>query len=622
MGATSCFLLRFDFEQSASTECPRRARRLLRPRFDRWEYVWKIAFHPVSSIAVKLYLHALLAVFVLFAGVAGAESRPNVLFIALDDLNDWIGCMGGNPQSITPNLDRLAADGMLFTNAHCAAPACNPSRSAIFSGRSPHKSGIYSNAQSLRDVLPDVTLLPKHFSNHGYESSGSGKMLHYIIDAQSWDDYFPAKSTEMPIPETKYPDKRPLNLPRAGPWQYVETDWGPLDAADSEFGGDYAVSEWVGNKLSEEHDKPFFLACGIYRPHEPWFVPAKYFEKFPLDSIELPPGYKEGDLDDLSGEARKLAQNRYFAHIVKQGQWKQGVQGYLASIHFADAMLGRVLEALENGPNKDNTIVVMWSDHGWHLGEKEHWQKYTAWRASTRVPLMVKVPPGISKSLPNGTKSGTRSNAPVSLIALYPTLTELCDLPPGEAIDGHSLVPLLKNPAASLEPAVLTFLHDGRSVGVSGENWRYIRYKGGSEELYHTPEDPYEWNNLASNPEFSSELKRLRALVPEKVADLPQVKVKDLPPLKWNVCTAAADLPPSKPDGGLMRLAFVNRRETPVSLLWVSPEGKPVDKGRIDAGKTTEVKGRPGSVWAIRDEDGGFLGFFEVVDRAAKAVIR
>ena len=155
---------------------------------------------------------------------------------------------------------------------------------------------------------------------------------------------------------------------------------------------DYSVTEWVSKQLSVEHDKPLFLACGIYRPHEPWFVPKKYFEPFPLESIQLPPGYREDDLDDLPPSGKKSGPNRYFAHIQKQGQWKQAIQSYLASIHFADAMLGRVLDALEKGPNADNIIIVLWSDHGWHLGEKQHWQKFTAWRACTRVPLMLRIP--------------------------------------------------------------------------------------------------------------------------------------------------------------------------------------------------------------------------------------
>ena len=351
------------------------------------------------------------------APVASAE-KPNVLFIAMDDLNDWIGCLGGHPQTITPNLDRLAASGMLFRNAYCPAPSCNPSRSAVFSGRPPHRTGLYQNTQKLRDVMPDEVLLPRHFSNHGYWSAGSGKMLHYMIDPQSWDDYFPEKSKDNPFPRSYDPPNRPVSLPVAGPWQYRETDWAALNVTNEQFGGDWLVTKWIGEQLQQPREKPFFLACGIYRPHEPWFVPKQYFEPFPLESIQLPPGYKENDLEDVPAEGQRIARNRYFPHILKHKQWKQGIQAYLASIHFADAMLGRVLDALESSPHRDNTIVVLWSDHGWHLGEKEHWQKFTPWRAAARVPLMIRVPQG-TPGLPEGTKPGGLCDRPVNLVDLF-----------------------------------------------------------------------------------------------------------------------------------------------------------------------------------------------------------
>ncbi len=183
----------------------------------------------------------ILAIFV-HSFVTWLSAKPNVLFIAIDDLNDWVGCLGGHPQARTPNLDQLAKSGVLFSNAHCSAPSCNPSRTAIFTGISPHRSGLYKNGQSMRQVLPKTELLPKTFSRSGYRAIGSGKMLHYFIDQRSWDEYFPPKETENPFPRTLYPDKRPVNLPRGGPWQYVETDWGALDATDQQFGGDYLVS--------------------------------------------------------------------------------------------------------------------------------------------------------------------------------------------------------------------------------------------------------------------------------------------------------------------------------------------------------------------------------------------
>ena len=463
---------------------------------------------------------ALLAISPLLSGVSNAaERKPNVLFIALDDLNDWIGCLGGHPQTKTPNLDRLAASGVLFRNAYCPAASCNPSRSAIFSGLPPHRSGLYQNTQKMREVMPQAELLPRYFSRHGYWSAGSGKMLHYVIDPPSWDDYFPEKTKDNPFPRTFYPGKRPVSLPRAGDWQYVETDWAALEVTDEEFGGDWLVTKWIAEQLQREQEKPFFLACGIYRPHEPWFVPKAYFEPFPLESIQLPPGFKEGDLDDVPPVAQRLARNRYFAHIQKHGQWKHAIQAYLASIHFADAMLGRVLDALESGPHRDNTIVVLWSDHGWHLGEKEHWQKFTGWRVCARVPLMIRVPEG-APGLPEGTTAGGLCDRPVSLVDLFGTLTDLSGLPAREDIESRSLVPLLRDLDADWPHAAVTHLDRPENYAISTERWRYLHYLGAGEELYDIESDPYEWENLAPKPEHAARLADMRALAPKPLAPI------------------------------------------------------------------------------------------------------
>jgi arylsulfatase A-like enzyme len=546
------------------------------------------------------------------------SNPPNVLFIAMDDLNDWIGCLGGHPQTITPNLDRLAESSVLFTNAHCAAPACNPSRTAIFTGMSPHKSGLYDNRQQMREVLPDAEIMPKTFSRHGYHSAGSGKLLHYFIDAASWDNYFPEAKSENPFPRTLYPEKRPLSLPRGGPWQYVETDWGPLDATDEEYGGDYLVTRWIGEQLQVERDKPFFLACGIYRPHEPWFVPKKYFEPFPLESIELPRGYKADDLDDLPPAGKKRGPNRYFAHIRKEGQWKQGIQGYLASIHFADAMLGRVLDALEKSPHADNTIIVLWSDHGWHLGEKEHWQKYTAWRLCTRVPLMIRVPKG-APGLAEGTSPAVCDRA-VNLLSLFPTLLELCGLPAEAHHDGVSLVPLLKDPHREWPHPSVTYLAEPGSFGLSTDGWRYIHYANGNEELYDIESDPYEWTNLAAEPEYTSKLEELRGLAPTKFAPKPEPSVESLTALKWHP-VAEGTAPASKPDGSPFPVFFINRTKQPVKLFWMDRQRQPKFYADISPGKQQRQQTRPGAVWMIADADEKPLGYFRVGDRTAKAVI-
>jgi arylsulfatase A-like enzyme len=445
-------------------------------------------------------------------------ARPNVLFIAVDDLNDWIGCLGGHAQTITPNLDRLAKSGVLFTNAYVAAPSCGPSRAAVLSGRLPGTTGLYENPQKLREVMPDAELMPRYFSKHGYWSSGSGKILHYVIDPPSWDDYYPAKEKDDPFPRTFYPAKRPVSLPVGRPWQYLETDWAALDVTDEEFGGDWLVTKWVGEQLQKPRAEPFFLACGIYRPHEPWFVPKKYFEPFPIDSIEPGPGYREGDVDDLPPAGKRLAQSRYFPHIQAHGQWKKGIQAYLASIHFSDAMVGRVLDALDKSPWRDNTIVVLWSDHGWHLGEKEHWQKFTGWRICDRVPLMIRVPAGIAPGLPEGIRPGSVCERPVSLVDLFRTLTDLCGLPEKPGIDSRSLVPLLEEPTMEWNHPAITHLAEPESYAVSTERWRYIHYEGGDEELYDIEADPHEWTNLADRADHAETLAAMRALAPRDPA--------------------------------------------------------------------------------------------------------
>lgn len=581
---------------------------------------------PFSQL-IQSCLIQLLAIFVVGSQAFAADpqkasTQPNVLFIAMDDLNDWIGCMDGHPQTITPNLDRLAASGVLFTNAHCPAPACNPCRSAIFTGRAPNRSGLYDNRQQMREVMPTETIIPQYFRNNGYHSAGSGKLLHYFIDAKSWDEYFPKAELENPFPETFYPSKRPVSLERGGPWQYIETDWAALDVTDAEFGGDWSVSKWIGEQLSKKHDKPFFLGCGLYRPHEPWFVPKKYFEPFPLESIQLPPGYKENDIDDVPDAGQKAARNKYFAHIQQQGQWKQGIQGYLASIHFADAMLGRVLDALETGPNANNTIVVLWSDHGWQLGEKEHWQKFTPWRAVTRVPLMVRVPSGGSAALPNGTQAGTVCDAPVNLLSLFPTLLDLCTLPANPNNDGPSLLPLLVDPhTADWQHDSVTYLAQPNAYTVSGRSHRYIHYADGSEELYDISCDPYEWTNLAKSPQSQEQLASLRKNAPKEFAQRIEPSVESLAKLTWHPATSQA-APASKPDGNPFSVHFINKQRQAVELFWMSPEGHPQLYGLIEPGQTKTQQTRPGAAWAIgKTNSDQMLGHFIIGDRTAQAVI-
>ncbi len=550
-----------------------------------------------------------------------SDEPPSILFIAVDDLNDWISPLGGHPQTVTPNFERLASQSVLFTNAHCIAPSCGPVRSAIMSGIPPWKSGLYHNMQPIREIMPDVTLLPRHFANNGYHAAGAGKILHYIIDPPSWDDYFPERQKDNPLPFTLYPEKRPVNLPRGGRWQYVETDWAPLEATDEEFGGDYSVTDWVSKKLATPPEEPFFLACGIYRPHEPWFVPAKYFEPFPLEEIQLPPGYRPDDLDDVPPAGRKLARNQYFPHIQWHGEWRRGVQSYLASIHFADAMLGRVLDALEKSPRRDNTIIVLWSDHGWHLGEKEHWQKYTGWRACTRVPYMISVPKG-TPGLPAGTKPGICSK-PVSTFDTFRTLVSLTGIPERENLHGHDLTPLLENPDSEWPHHAITQLGKPGDFAVSGERFRYIRYKDGSEELYDISSDPHEFTNLASDPTQLETLKQFRQLGPKDPVPLRPIdgstsKIKDARQIEL---VTGQDIPPSKPGQGKAPLLIRNVSGQVIHLFWIDQQSERHPYGTIAKAAERIISTHVDHTWVIDNADGSPLGHLVVPEKGARVTV-
>jgi len=422
--------------------------------------------------------------------VGAQQRRPNVLFLAVDDLNDWVGCLGGHPLARTPNLDRLASRGVLFTNAHCNAPLCNPSRASLMTGIRPSTSGIYDNNQPMRKspVLRDAVTLGQHFRAGGYSVSGAGKIFHGSYpDPQTWDTYFPSQTKNKPD------DPVPPGLPVNGIPQTAHFDWGPVNVADEKM-GDAQVVEWTIEQLNKRHTQPFFLACGLFRPHLPWYVPPKYFDLFPLSSIMLP-RVKDDDLDDVPPVGVKFARpNGDHRKVMEHKQWRQAVQGYLASIAFMDAMLGRVLDAFDRSSHAQNTTVVLWSDHGWHLGEKLHWRKFSLWEEATRNVLTI--------SAPGVTKANQRCGRPVTLLDLYPTLSELCGLQPNPRVEGQSLMPLLKNPQAAWDrPAVTTYLKGNHSV--RSERWRYIRYSDGKEELYDHVEDPQEWRNLAEQPAYS-----------------------------------------------------------------------------------------------------------------------
>ncbi len=441
---------------------------------------------------------------------AATKSQPNVLFISIDDLNDWVGCLGGHPDSKTPNIDRLAARGVNFTRAYCAAPVCNPSRASLMTGIRPSTHGVYENQQPMREapVLKEAVTLPQHFMAHGYKAIGGGKIYHGAYpDPPSWNEYFPSQTQNQPS-NPKPPKK---------PYQGIQGnfDWGPLDNADSEM-GDYKTVDWATEQLKKKHDKPLFLACGIYKPHLEWYVPKKYFDMYPPDKITLPQ-VKDDDLDDVPKVGKWLAlRSGDHKKVLDQNKYRQAVQAYLAAIAFADAQVGRLLDALDKSEYAKNTIIVLWSDHGWHLGEKLHWRKFALWEEATRNVFAI-VAPGV-------TKPESRCNRTVSLLDIYPTLIDLCGLSNRMGLEGRSLVPLLKNPKAKWDyPVLTTYLRGNHSI--RDERFRYIRYNDGGEELYDHSNDPHEWTNLAEKPEFANIKSRLAKWLPKTDApDSPKGK--------------------------------------------------------------------------------------------------
>jgi len=460
------------------------------------------------------------------------DAPPNVLFIAVDDLNDWVNCMGGRKGVHTPNLDRLAARGVLFTNAHCAAPSCNPSRVAMMTGVAPYSSGVYNNGQDWRRSprLEKAVTIPEHFRSGGYEAYGGGKIFHalsWITDSYGkqqneaglWDRYWPSPTNPMPDPQwpvaakakrgsNGYLYSKPIAVGKSmkgRPSHFL--DWAPDNQPESGT-ADYKVIDWAAGELAKKRNKPFFHAVGIFRPHIPWYAPAKYFNLYPEKEVLLP-RILEGDLDDVPKRGHYGIRKAWHKWIVENGEWRGAVRGYLASISFADAQVGRLIDALDSSPYSQNTIIILWSDHGMHIGEKQQWEKFTLFEESTRVPLMI-VAPGI-------TKPGSICERPVGLVDVYPTLNELCGLPRRNDLDGVSLVPLLKNPTAPRErPAITTWGRNNHSV--RGQRYRYIQHPDGTEQLYDHMKDPDEFTNLADRPGLASVRRRLVKWLPKESA--------------------------------------------------------------------------------------------------------
>jgi iduronate 2-sulfatase len=502
------------------------------------------------------------------ADSSALAAQPNVLLIVCDDLNDYVEPLGGHPQAVTPSVTRLATSGVSFTNAHCNVPICNPSRASMLTGLYPHSSGLYGfNNWDEYEVLQNSRTLMAHFRAHGYHALGTGKIMHNR-DRREWDEYghaadygpFANNGGDMNV---AHPDVPPPFSSEFGP---IDGSFGPLKNLegtgfrwrtgnwngmrelryvsddDRDPTADELNAQWAVERLlalaAEERDQPFFMGVGFIRPHTPLIVPQKYFDRFPLDSIQLP-DILEGDVADTrkstldaSEEDRGVKLYRLLVESFEgdsERALKEFIQAYLASVASVDDLLGQILDVVDQTPLRDNTIIVFTSDHGWGMGEKDYLFKNSLWKESTRVPFIIRAP-GVSEA-------GSRSGTPVSLIDLYPTLIDLCGLSDdtmksdaGRPLDGFTLRPLLREPAEGDwegPETVLTALSKwgkkldpaAQSYALRSHDWRYIRYGNGEEELYQTTEDPHEWSNLASEPAHEKTLlsfrEQLLARIPE-----------------------------------------------------------------------------------------------------------
>ncbi|MDF1823606.1 MAG: sulfatase [Verrucomicrobiales bacterium] len=482
-----------------------------------------------------------------FLTTALPNEKPNVLFISIDDLNDYISPLDNHPGIQTPNFDRLAKRSVTFTNAHCAAPACHPSRVAVMTGVHPIASGIYRNlfgahGPRWRHESPDLeeaVVLSQHFRNHGYRAVGGGKIFHTLQwtagdsqnDPDAWDDYrgdpLDPISKDWPRPDF---DGKTQNQGFAGERPLKNYYFGAAPVELSADQGDGAVVDWAAEEMASHDGQPLFLAVGLFRPHIPFEVPQKWFDLYPLDEVALP-----DHLEDDLADARPHERVHWHQWVTDNGQWKTLMQGYLASISYVDHELGRLLDALDASPMAENTIVVLWTDHGFHIGEKENWEKFALWEQTTRVPLFIHAP-GISKD-------GASTRQPTTLTDLYPTLCELADLPLPEQCTGESVVAQLRNPSSLTKRTSLTsftFKHDSEpSHGLSDTKYRYIIYPDGFEELYDLENDRGEFRNLAGDPAYAEIKAGLAAHVPLECApnrtvakDSPFHRAKKTPGMK------------------------------------------------------------------------------------------
>lgn len=458
-------------------------------------------------IVIVLILHAVNGTSVaLSQSDSITQKHPNVLFIAIDDLNDWVGCMQGYPGVKTPNLDRLATRGVLFQNAHCQAPLCGPSRASLMTGLRPSTTGIYGMIDDNKirhdnEVAADIVFLPEYFRQQGYRTMGIGKLFHHHAPEGVFDESGGRAKGFGPLPEERFV----WDGHGGEGYGRTSTDWGAYPIEDSLM-PDYRSSQWAAERLQHNYDQPFFLAVGFLRPHVPLYVPQPWFDMYPTEQLTMP-SYKADDLEDVSEVALQINDLPMMPSTewaIKSGSWDEIIQAYLACVSFVDYQVGVVLDALDKSSHAENTIIVLWSDHGYRLGEKGTFAKHCLWEEATHTPLIMAGP-----EVP----AGKVVDEPTELLSIYPTLLELSGLPPYARNEGRSLVPLINGQNRDTAwHAITTFGMNNHSVRT--KDYRYIRYEDGSEELYDHTTDPQEWDNIADNDAYQSEKAQLQKLLP------------------------------------------------------------------------------------------------------------
>jgi arylsulfatase A-like enzyme len=453
--------------------------------------------------------------------IQNSNNAPlNVLFISVDDLNNYLGYFG-DPNALTPHMDKLAKNGTAFINAHCQAPLCGPSRASILSGIRPSTSGIYGmiHDDSIRTgkmASESVVFLPEYLKEFGYKTYGVGKIFHSFAPKGVFD--IAGGRFSGPTPNHNFGPKPKKwmawdGLAKENPDQYgrTSTDWGPFPEQDPDM-PDFHNTQWAIDQLNHHNsENPFFLAIGYLRPHVPLHVPQKWFDMYPLDDIKLPT-YDKNDFNDIPDIAKNkvshLPMMPTTEWAIETNNWKKILQAYLACISFVDNEIGKLIAALESSPYASNTVIVLWSDHGYRVGEKGTFAKQALWEPATKTPLIFHGP-----HIPKGKKV----DAPVELLSIYPTLLELCQLPPYTGNEGRSLVPLIGNQIIENDYAALT-TYGWSNHSVRTQYFRYIRYEDGAEELYDMQKDPNEFVNLSNNLEYKEIIESHKALLPLKNA--------------------------------------------------------------------------------------------------------